>query len=83
MANPMVGARVDPDTHGKIIAVCNSTGMSQADLVKEAISRYLGRAGGGNRAMNRIDRLEDRVAQLEQLLEQSRQAVSMLKCLNV
>lgn len=79
MANKMIGCRIPPEWYSKIEQVKRETGAGDADIVKEALGRYLGAAGGANRTLSRLDKLEQRLIDLEAQWERTSQASQFLR----
>lgn len=78
MSNPMIGCRVPADWQAQIIALQAATGMSTAEICRDAIAKYLGRAGTANRTLSRLDQLEQQVKQLQAASNRAEQATKFL-----
>lgn len=63
----MVGARVPQDWQQQISAIATASGRKEAEVVREAITQYLGRTDPSS-VKGMIASLEDRVASLERKL---------------
>lgn len=59
-----ISVRVPQQNYTDIQQIATDTGLTISDVVNEAISRYLNRAGTGTKTKARLDRLEEQVAKL-------------------
>ena len=65
--SPMVGARVPQDWQQQISAIALATGRKEAEIVRDAIARYLNKTDP-NSIKGALSNLQERVAILERKL---------------
>ena len=65
--SPMVGARVPQDWQQQISAIALAAGRKEAEIVRDAIAQYLGKADATS-VKGAISDLQDRVANVERKL---------------
>ena len=65
--SPMVGARVPQEWHQQISAIALATDRKEAEIVRDAITRYLGKTDP-NSIKGAISNLQERVAIIERKL---------------
>lgn len=65
-----VNFRIPPEDYLKLEEIAQDVGVSISEVGREAIARYLNRAGAGQRVRSRLDRLEDQVNRLTLMLVQ-------------
>jgi hypothetical protein len=66
---PTVACRVPPAWHGEIIAICEATGQTPSEVMKEAIGVYLKKSKAVT-VRSRLDDLEQRLNKLALLVTQ-------------
>ena len=66
---PTVGCRIPPAWHEEIIAICEATGQTPSEVVREAIALYLKKSKAVT-VRSRLSQLEQRLLQLTQLATQ-------------
>ena len=66
---PTVGCRIPPAWHGEIIAICEATGQTPSEVMKEAIALYLKKSKAVT-VTSRLDELEARVSKLTAIVTQ-------------
>jgi len=62
--------RIPSEDYRKLEAIATDTGVTLSEVGREAIARYVGRAGVGTRTKARLDRLESQVNRLTLMLLQ-------------
>lgn len=65
--SPMVGARISLDWHKQIQQIAQAAGRKESEVVREAITQYLGITDRDN-VKGAIADLQDRVSRLERRL---------------
>lgn len=68
---PMIGARVPHPWKDQIEGMCQATGKSESDIVREALAQYLDLTD-----LNSVESLSKRVASLERQLKKLAQLVT-------
>ena len=67
MKKVMVGGRIPIEWHQEICEIMKSSGLSQTEIVNEAIGLYLGKVSIGQ-IPNRLDILERRVSNISAIV---------------
>lgn len=64
MTTTPISVRVPQQNYTDLQQIATDTGVTLSDVVNEAISRHLNRAGAGQRTRCRLDRIEEQVNRL-------------------
>ena len=65
-----INVRVPAEDYLQLKSISEDTGVTVSEVAREAIARYLGRAGAGQRTRARLDRMEEQINRLLKLLGQ-------------
>lgn len=66
--SPMVGTRIPVEWQQKIQQIAQASGLREADIIREAIARYLGEINPDG-VKGALDELRSRVTRLEKMSE--------------